>query len=309
MSRSSALPELVPEDVAKAAHYKLEQDAEIADPLELANYDAIIFGVSTRYGMMSAQMKNFLDQTGPLWAEGKLINKVASVMSSSATQHGGAELAILTTQASLQHHGMIIVPLSYAYQGQSGNDVVRGGSPYGMTTTSNTDGSRMPSEQELEGAEFQGKRVAEIAAKLSPDQPDKFQAHCRPHGVRPVVSDSGALVVFYPNSGGKPCLPVDRRLPTSSRADVAKLVDARDLKSLGREAVRVRAPSSAPFFHDQLSLIVEVCRAESERGVWAFPWSTGPATGPAEGSLQRTAGPVFPVFSGSGGSPASWRLR
>jgi NAD(P)H dehydrogenase (quinone) len=159
-------PELVPEDVAKAAHYKLDQDAEIADPLELANYDAIIFGVSTRYGMMSAQLKNFLDQTGPLWAEGKLVNKVASVMSSTATQHGGAELAILTTQASLQHHGMIIVPLSYAYQGQSGNDVVRGGSPYGMTTTSNTDGSRMPSEQELEGAEFQGKRVAEIAAKL-----------------------------------------------------------------------------------------------------------------------------------------------
>jgi NAD(P)H dehydrogenase (quinone) len=160
------VPELVPEAVAKAAYYKLEQEAAIADPLELADYDAIIFGVSTRYGMMSAQMKNFLDQTGPLWAEGKLINKVASVMSSSATQHGGAELAILTTQASLQHHGMIIVPLSYAYQGQSGNDVVRGGSPYGMTTTSNTDGSRMPSEQELEGAEFQGKRVAEIAAKI-----------------------------------------------------------------------------------------------------------------------------------------------
>ena len=161
------VPELVPEDVAKAAHYKLDQEAAIAEPLELADYDGIIFGVSTRYGMMSAQMKNFLDQTGPLWAEGKLLNKVGSVMSSTATQHGGAELAILTTQAALQHHGMVIVPLSYAYQGQSGNDVVRGGSPYGMTTTSNTDGSRMPSEQELEGATFQGKRVAEIAAKLS----------------------------------------------------------------------------------------------------------------------------------------------
>lgn len=161
------VPELVPEDVAKAAYYKLDQEAEIADPLELANYDAIILGVSTRFGMMSSQMKNFLDQTGPLWAEGKLVNKVASVMSSTATQHGGAELAILTAQASLQHHGMVIVPLSYAYQGQSGNDVVRGGSPYGMTTTSNTDGSRQPSEQELEGAHFQGKRVAEIAAKLS----------------------------------------------------------------------------------------------------------------------------------------------
>jgi NAD(P)H dehydrogenase (quinone) len=161
------VPELVPEDVAKAAYYKLDQEAEIANPLELADYDAIILGVSTRFGMMSAQMKNFLDQTGPLWAEGKLVNKVASVMSSTATQHGGAELAILTAQASLQHHGMIIVPLSYAYQGQSGNDVVRGGSPYGMTTTSNSDGSRQPSEQELEGAHFQGKRVAEIAAKLS----------------------------------------------------------------------------------------------------------------------------------------------
>lgn len=160
------VPELVPEDVAKAAYYKLEQDAPIADPLELADYDAIILGVSTRYGMMAAQLKNFLDQTGPLWAEGKLINKIGSVMSSTATQHGGAELSILTTQASLQHHGMIIVPLSYAYQGQTGNDVVRGGSPYGMTTTSNSDGSRMPSEQELEGAEFQGKRVAEITAKF-----------------------------------------------------------------------------------------------------------------------------------------------
>ncbi|MBC7284603.1 NAD(P)H:quinone oxidoreductase [Hoeflea sp.] len=160
------VPELVPESVAKAAHYKLDQEAAIAEPLELENYDAIIFGVSTRYGMMAAQMKNFLDQTGPLWAEGKLVNKVGSVMASTATQHGGAEMALISTQTALQHHGMIIVPLSYAYQGQMGNDVVRGGAPYGMTTTSNGDGSRMPSEQELEGAEFQGKRVAEITAKL-----------------------------------------------------------------------------------------------------------------------------------------------
>lgn len=161
------VPELVPEAVAKAAHYKLDQSAPVAKPEDLADYDAIIFGVSTRYGLMAAQLKNFLDQTGPLWAKGALVNKVASVMSSTATQHGGAELAILTTQAALQHHGMIIVPLSYAYQGQTGNDTVRGGSPYGMTTTSNTDGSRFPSEQELEGATFQGKRVAEIAAKLA----------------------------------------------------------------------------------------------------------------------------------------------
>lgn len=160
------VPELVPEDVAKAAYYKLDQEAAIADPLELANYDGIILGISTRYGSMSAQMKNFVDQTGPLWAKGALVNKVATVMSSTATQHGGAELAILSAQASLQHHGMIIVPLSYAYQGQSGNDVVRGGSPYGMTTTSDTDGSRQPSAQELEGAKFQGKRMAEITIKL-----------------------------------------------------------------------------------------------------------------------------------------------
>ncbi len=160
------VPELVPEEVARAAHYKLDQDAPIAAPGELADYDAIIFGVSSRYGAMSSQMKNFLDQTGPLWASGALVNKVASVMVSTATQHGGAEMALVTTQVSLQHHGMIIVPLSYAYQGQSGNDVVRGGAPYGMTTTSDTDGSRMPSAQELEGATFQGRRVAEITARL-----------------------------------------------------------------------------------------------------------------------------------------------
>jgi NAD(P)H dehydrogenase (quinone) len=115
---------------------------------------------------MASQMKNFLDQTGPLWARGALLNKVGSVMVSTATQHGGAELALINTQIHLQHHGMVIVPLSYAYQGQMGNDVVRGGAPYGMTTTSDGDGSRQPSEQELEGAKFQGKRVAELAIKL-----------------------------------------------------------------------------------------------------------------------------------------------
>jgi NAD(P)H dehydrogenase (quinone) len=158
--------ELVPEAVAKAAYYKLDQAAPIADPLELENYDAIIVGASTRFGAMASQLKNFFDQTGPLWARGALVNKVGSVMVSTATQHGGAEIALIATQAMLQHHGMVIVPLSYAYQGQMGNDVVRGGAPYGMTTTSDSDGSRQPSAQELEGAHFQGKRVAEIAAKL-----------------------------------------------------------------------------------------------------------------------------------------------
>lgn len=161
------VPELVPEAVAKAAYYKLDQEAAIADPLELDQYDAIIVGASTRYGAMASQLKNFWDQTGPLWAKGALINKVGSVMVSTATQHGGAEIALVATQVMLQHHGMIIVPLSYAYQAQMGNDVVRGGAPYGMTTTSDGDGSRQPSVQELEGAKFQGKRVAEIAAKLA----------------------------------------------------------------------------------------------------------------------------------------------
>ena len=159
-------PELVPEAVAKAAYYKLDQEAAIADPLELADYDAIIVGASTRYGAMASQLKNFFDQTGPLWAKGALVNKVGSVMVSTATQHGGAEIALISTQVMLQHHGMIIVPLSYAYQAQMGNDVVRGGAPYGMTTTSDGDGSRQPSAQELEGAKFQGRRVAEITKKL-----------------------------------------------------------------------------------------------------------------------------------------------
>lgn len=160
------VPELVPHAIAEASHYKLDQAAEIATPQELVEYDGIILGTATRYGVMASQMKNFLDQTGGLWAKGALLNKVASVMVSTATQHGGQELALMSTQWQLQHHGMIIVPLSYAYQGQMGNDVVRGGSPYGMTTTADGDGSRWPSEQELEGARFQGKRTAEIAIKL-----------------------------------------------------------------------------------------------------------------------------------------------
>jgi NAD(P)H dehydrogenase (quinone) len=160
------VPELVPEEAAEAAHYKTDQDAPIATPSELADYDAIIFGTPTRFGNMASQMKNFLDQTGGLWASGALINKLGSVMTSTATQHGGQETTIITTQIVLQHHGMLIVPLSYGYQGQSGVDVVRGGSPYGATTLADSDGSRQPSAQELEGATFQGKRVAELAIKL-----------------------------------------------------------------------------------------------------------------------------------------------
>lgn len=160
------VPELVPDEVAKAAHYKTDQAAPIATPAELADYDAIIIGTPTRFGNMTSQMKNFLDQTGGHWASGALVNKLGSVMVSTATQHGGQETTIIATQIVLQHHGMIIVPLSYAYQGQSGVDMIRGGSPYGMTTLADSDGSRQPSAQELEGAAFQGKRVAELAIRL-----------------------------------------------------------------------------------------------------------------------------------------------
>ena len=160
------VPELTPRDVAEAAHYKLDQDAEIAKPEELADYDGIVFGTPTRFGNMAAQMKNFLDQTGPLWQKGALVNKVATVMASTATQHGGQETTIITTQIVLQHQGMIIVPLSYAYQAQTGIDEIVGGSPYGMTVVTGSDGSRWPNAQDLEGATFQGKRLAEITIKL-----------------------------------------------------------------------------------------------------------------------------------------------
>ncbi len=158
--------ELVPEQVARDSHYKLDQEAPVAEPGELADYDGFVFGVPTRYGNMPAQLKNFFDQTGALWMKGALIDKVATVMSSTATQHGGQETTIITTQIVLQHHGMLLVPLSYGYQDQMGTDVLRGGSPYGMTTVAGGDGSRMPSEQELEGARFQGGRLARIAARM-----------------------------------------------------------------------------------------------------------------------------------------------
>ncbi|SHO62833.1 NAD(P)H dehydrogenase (quinone) [Pseudoxanthobacter soli DSM 19599] len=161
------VPELVPEEVAKQFYYKLEQEAPIASPAELADYDAIIFGTPTRFGNMASQMKNFLDQTGGLWAQGKLIGKVGSVFTSTASQHGGQETTITSFHTVLLHHGMVVVGLPYAFQGMVGVDVVKGGTPYGATTLSDSDGSRQPSEVELEGAKFQGKHVAEIAAKLS----------------------------------------------------------------------------------------------------------------------------------------------
>jgi len=160
------VPELVPEDVAKQMHFKLDQAAPIATVDELPTYDAIIIGVPTRFGNMAAQMKNFLDQTGALWFGGKLISKVGSVFTSSATQHGGQESTILSTHTVLLHQGMVIVGLPYSFQGQMGVKEVTGCSPYGASTIADGDGSRQPSANELAGAHFQGRHVAQIAARL-----------------------------------------------------------------------------------------------------------------------------------------------
>jgi NAD(P)H dehydrogenase (quinone) len=161
------VPELVPPEVAKASHFKTDQAAPVAQVSDLPEYDAIIFGVPTRFGNMAAQMKNFLDQTGGLWAQGKLVGKVGSVFVSTATQHGGQESTILSTHTVLLHHGMVIVGLPYAWQGQMTLSEISGGSPYGASTIAGGDGSRKPSENELAGARWQGAHVARIAAKLA----------------------------------------------------------------------------------------------------------------------------------------------
>jgi NAD(P)H dehydrogenase (quinone) len=161
------VPELVPEEVARKSGFKLDQSAPIASADELADYDAIVIGTPTRFGNMAAQMKNFLDQTGGLWAQGKLIGKVGSVFTSSATQHGGQESTILATQIVLLHQGMVVVGLPYSFQGQMGLAEITGGSPYGASTIAGGDGSRQPSDNELAGARYQGRHVAGIAAKLS----------------------------------------------------------------------------------------------------------------------------------------------
>lgn len=160
------VPELVPEEVARRSGFKLDQSAPIATVQELPEYDAIIFGTGTRYGNMTSQMKNFIDQTGSLWASGALVGKVGSVFSSSATQHGGQESTILTFHPVLLHLGFVIVGLPYSFQGQMGVDEVMGNSPYGASTIAGGDGSRQPSQVELEGARYQGRHVAQIAAKL-----------------------------------------------------------------------------------------------------------------------------------------------
>src|SRR3954470_107404 len=161
------VPELVPAEVAKASHYKLDQEAPVATIDELANYDAIVVGTGTRFGRMSSQMANFLDQAGGLWMKGALHGKVGGAFTSTATQHGGQETTLFSIITNLLHFGLTIVGLDYGFQGQGGGDEVKGGSPYGATTIANSDGSRQPSASELDGARYQGRRIAETAAKLA----------------------------------------------------------------------------------------------------------------------------------------------
>jgi len=161
------LPEEVLEKMGAVDAQKTFSHVPICTVDELAEADAIIFGTPTRFGNMCGQMRQFLDATGQLWANGSLIGKVGSVFASSATQHGGQESTILTFHVTLLHQGFVIVGLPYAFKGQMRIDEVTGGSPYGATTIAGGDGSRMPSENELEAARFQGKHVASIAAKLA----------------------------------------------------------------------------------------------------------------------------------------------
>ncbi len=160
------VPELVPEEVARKGNFKLDQAAPIASPGELADYDAVIFGTPTRFGNMSSQMRNFLDQTGGLWAQGKLIGKVGSVFTSTGTG-GGNETTITSFWHTLAHHGLVIVGLPYASPELSDISAVRGGSPYGAATIAGADGSRSPSEAELKLASDQGRHVAGIAKRLA----------------------------------------------------------------------------------------------------------------------------------------------
>ena len=160
------VPETAPIEVAKAAHFKLEQEAPIAKIEDLADYDAIILGIPTRFGRMPSQMAAFLDQAGGLWLSGKLNGKVGSVFGSTATQHGGQETTLFSGITNLLHFGMVIVGLPYSFQGQMGMTEIHGLSPYGATTIAAGDGSRQPSQIELDGARFQGRLVAETANKL-----------------------------------------------------------------------------------------------------------------------------------------------
>jgi NAD(P)H dehydrogenase (quinone) len=165
------VPETLPADVLQKMGAVEAQKAFANIPIckveELASADAIIFGTPTRFGNMCGQMRQFLDATGQLWSQGALVGKVGSVFASTATQHGGQESTLLSFHITLLHQGLVVVGLPYAFQGQMRNDEITGGSPYGATTIAGTQGERTPTENELAGARFQGKHVAEIAAKLA----------------------------------------------------------------------------------------------------------------------------------------------
>jgi NAD(P)H dehydrogenase (quinone) len=160
------VPETVTPEIAKSAHFKVDQQAAVATIAELENYDAIIVGCPTRFGRMPAQMASFLDQAGGLWARGALNGKVGGAFTSTATQHGGQEVTLFSIITNLLHFGMTIVGLPYSYQAQMSLDEIVGGSPYGATTIAGGQGQRQPSKIELDGARFQGKLIAETANKL-----------------------------------------------------------------------------------------------------------------------------------------------
>lgn len=161
-------PETVPEELARKSGFKLDQKAPVATVDDLPGYDAVIVGCGTRYGRMAGQMAQFLDQTGGLWAKGALNGKVGSAFASTATQHGGQETTLFSLVTNLLHLGFVVVGLPYSWQGQMTLDEITGGSPYGATTITGSQGQRWPSDNELAGARFQGRLVAETAKKLFP---------------------------------------------------------------------------------------------------------------------------------------------
>jgi NAD(P)H dehydrogenase (quinone) len=162
------VPETAPVEVAKAAHFKLDQKAPVANIEDLANYDAIVVGTPTRFGRIASQMASFLDQAGGLWMRGALHGKVGGAFTSTATQHGGQEVTLFSIITNLLHFGMIVVGLPYSHQGQMTLDEIVGGSPYGATTVAGSAGQRQPSALDLAGAHHQGKLIAETAKKLFP---------------------------------------------------------------------------------------------------------------------------------------------
>lgn len=161
------IPELVPTEVAQKSGFKLDQEAPLAKPSDLTDYDGIIVGGPTRFGRLPAQIANFFDQTGGLWAKGALIGKLGAAFTSTGSQHGGQETTLYSLLSNFLHHGMIITGLPYSFQGQGTTSEVSGGSPYGASTIAGADGSRPVSPNECDGGHFLGKHVAELAARLT----------------------------------------------------------------------------------------------------------------------------------------------